>query len=61
MSTKIYIKCERKKTQFGFRNSMGIRDTLFYMQVLVQRCMDINRDVCVAYIDYEMAFDRVKH
>lgn len=60
---RIYKKCEEyiSETQFGFRNGLGTRDALFGLQVLVQRCMDINKDVHIAFIDYEKAFDRIKH
>lgn len=48
-------------TQFGFRGGFGTRDALFAMQVLVQRCQDMNKDVYLCFIDYEKAFDRVRH
>ena len=60
---RVYGKCEEyiSETQFGFRNGMGTRDALFCLQVLVQRCMDMGKDVYIAFIDYEKAFDRIKH
>lgn len=48
------------ETQYGFRNDLDIRDALFCRQVLVQRFMDMNRDMHVAYIYYEKPFDQVK-
>ncbi|CAH2267750.1 jg15167 [Pararge aegeria aegeria] len=61
--SRIYSKCESQLsyTQFGFRNGLGTRDALFGYQVLVQRFWDMNRNLFVCFIDYEKAFDRVRH
>ena len=48
-------------SQFGFRNGLGTREALFAFNVLAQRCMDMNVDVHVCYIDFEKAFDKVRH
>lgn len=48
-------------TQFGFRQGLGTREGLFSIQVLVQRCRDMNCDVYLCFIDFEKAFDRVRH
>lgn len=60
---RIYKKCEEQigETQFGFRNGLGTREALMGMHVLVQRCLDISVDVYACFIDYEKAFDCVKH
>lgn len=60
---RIYTKCEERmgNTQFGFRNGFGTREALFSMQVLTQRCRDMNVDVFACFIDYEKAFDMVQH
>lgn len=60
---RIYRKCEENisETQFGFRNGYGTRDALFAYQVLMQRCWDMNQSIYICFIDYEKAFDRVKH
>ncbi|XP_072402422.1 uncharacterized protein [Diabrotica undecimpunctata] len=34
---------------------------LFSLQVLIQRCRDMNKDVYICFIDYAKAFDNVKH
>jgi hypothetical protein len=49
------------KTQFGFREAMGTREALFSLQVLIQNCKEVQKDVFVCFIDYEKAFDRVQH
>lgn len=60
---RIYKKCEEEiaPNQFGFLNAVGTREALFSIQVLVQRCRDVNCNVFACLIDYQKAFDRVKH
>jgi len=60
---RIYKKCERdiSDSQFGFRQGLGTREALVATQVLVQNCYDQRKDVCLCFIDYEKAFDRVQH
>lgn len=60
---RIYSKCEQNitDTQFGFRNNMGTREALFGINVLLQRCKDVNKDVYLCFLDYNKAFDTVRH
>lgn len=60
---RIYKKCEESisNTQFGFRQGLGTREAIVATQVLVQNCHDQRRDVCLCFVDYEKAFDRVQH
>lgn len=60
---RIYKTCEEQisSTQFGFRNAFGTREALFSIQVLFQRCRDVNCEIYACFIDYQKAFDRVKH
>jgi len=60
---RLYSKCEQSmgKTQFGFKSALGTREALFAIQVLVQNCKDVQKDVFLGFIDYEKAFDRVQH
>lgn len=44
-------------TQLGFRNGLGTREGLFAFNVLVQRCLDFNRNLYVCLIDY----NKVRH
>lgn len=61
--TRIYTKCEFEigSTQFGFRNGVGTREAVFSLNVLTQRCRDMNVDVYACFIDYQRAFDCVSH
>lgn len=60
---RIYNKCESliSQNQFGFVNAVGTREALFAVQVLVQRCRDVNCEVYMCLIDYKKVFDRVQH
>lgn len=60
---RIRIKCEQdvSEEQFGFRQGFGTREALFSLSVLLQKCRDQRKDVYLCFIDYEKAFDRVKH
>jgi hypothetical protein len=60
---RIFRKCEEDMddTQFGFRSGLSTREALFSLNVLVQRCLDVNVDVYMCFIDYEKAFDTVRH
>lgn len=40
---------------------MGTREALFSLNVLTQRCRDMNVDVFACFIDYKKAFDCVTH
>ena len=60
---RIYTKCDQYvgEEQFGFRLGYGTREALFGLNVLLQKCRDQSQDVHLCFIDYEKAFDRVKH
>ena len=47
--------------QFDFRDAMTTREALFGIQVLLKNYKDVNRDVFLAFIDYEKTFDSVRH
>lgn len=60
---RIYNLCEEQivPNQFAFVNDVGTREALFSVQVLFQRCRDVNSNVFACLIDYQKAFDRVQH
>lgn len=60
---RIYKVCEEHmlETQFGFRDAVGTRKALLSIQVLFQRCRDVNCDVYACFVVYSKAFDRVQH
>lgn len=56
-------KCEGTigDSQFDFREDLGTREAIVATQVLVQNCYDQRKNICLCFIDYEKAFDRVQH
>ena len=48
-------------TQFGFKGGLGTREAVFSLNTLVQNCHDRRQNVYMCFIDYEKAFDSVKH
>ncbi|KAI5734561.1 hypothetical protein M8J77_007970 [Diaphorina citri] len=60
---RIYEKLEAgiSDSQFGFRSGMGTREALFAVNILIQRCLDLNKDIHACFIDFEKAFDKVQH
>jgi len=63
IQNRIKNKCEAilQKTQFGFRSGLGTREAVFCLQVLLQRCLEHQKEVYLCFIDYEKAFDTVQH
>ena len=60
---RIFRKCEEQidEAQFGFRNGLGTREAIFTLNVLTQRCRDMNHEVYACFIDYRKAFDCIDH
>ena len=47
--------------QFGFRKNKGTRNAIFVMRNLAERSIEVQKDIFAIFIDYEKAFDKVKH
>jgi len=47
------------KDQFGFRKGKGTRDAITTLRVLGERSLQGGKDLCICFVDYEKAFDRV--
>ena len=45
--------------QFGFRRGKGIRDAIGMMRIIAERTLEIEEELCVCFIDWQKAFDRV--
>ena len=65
--TKVILERMRRKIeenleedQFGFRKGRGTRDAIGCMRMLTERVLELNREICVCFIDYEKAFDMVR-
>ena len=55
------INREVGETQSGFREKMGTREGLLNFRLIVDKYQEVNKNICVCFIDYEKAFDRVYH
>ena len=45
--------------QFGFRRGEGTRDAIGIMRIIAKRTLEIDEELCVCFIDWQKAFDRV--
>jgi len=45
--------------QFGFRRGKGTRDAIWMMRIISERNLEIDEGLCVCFIDWQKAFDRV--
>ena len=45
--------------QFGFRREKGTRDGNGMMRIKAERTLEIDEELCVCFIDWQKAFDRV--
>lgn len=63
LHTRLYRRCEEVSgdSQFGFKSGFGTREAIFSLQMLIQNCLDQRKDVFICFIDYEKAFDNVRH
>lgn len=70
--TKIFLKIimnrivtpltgQISELQFGFRKGMGTREAIFILATIVGRALECNKKLYVCFIDYEKAFDSLRH
>src|SRR3989442_10204219 len=45
----------------GFRKGKGTRDAIFQLRMTCERSTEVNKNIYLCFIDYQMAFDRVRH
>ena len=45
--------------QFGFRRGKGTRVAIGMMRIIAERTLGIDIELCVCFIDWQKAFDRV--
>jgi len=45
--------------QFGFRRGKGTRDATGMLRIISERTLEIDEELCVCFIDWQKAFDRV--
>ena len=45
--------------QFGFRRGKGTRDAIGMITIIAERTMEIDEELCICFIDWQKASDRV--
>jgi hypothetical protein len=69
-TTKIIAKILRRRIerkiedvlgedQFGFKRGKATRDAMGMLRIISERTLEIDAEVCVCFIDWQNAFDRV--
>ena len=52
---------EISETQFGFMADKGTRNAIFALRTLMERAIEVQKDLYLCFIDYSKAFDKVGH
>lgn len=47
--------------QYGFRKNKGTRNAIFVLRTVIERAIEKQKDLYLCFIDFEKAFDTVKH
>ena len=55
------LRPEISPMQFGFVQDKGTRNAIFTMSMLIERCIEVQKDLYLCFIDYSKAFDKVQH
>ena len=48
-------------TQCGFIEGKGTANAIYILRQIIERTLEVNKDLYVCFIDYTKAFDRVGH
>ena len=56
---KLKLEAEVSVAQAGFRAGLGTQDHIMNLNILIQKCRDINNELHICFIDYSKAFDCV--
>ena len=52
---------EISEEQFGFMPDKGTRNAIFTLRMITERCVEMQKNVYISFIDYAKAFDKVQH
>ena len=55
------IQSEIAEVQYGFMQGKGTRNAIFIVRTILERMIEMQQEVYMCFIDFEKAFDRVKH
>ena len=59
MTQKLVMEIDA--AQAGFMKHRGTRDHIFILQLLIQKCYEMNRDLYICFVDYSKAFDNARY
>ncbi|KAI5700378.1 hypothetical protein M8J77_008043 [Diaphorina citri] len=55
------IESHLSESQLGFRRGKGCRDGLSGLRIILERSIEMKKDIYLAFIDFQKAFDNIKH
>ena len=55
------VRREIAEEQYGFMKGKGTANAIFLLRMICERAIEMQRDVYLCFIDYQKAFDTVKH
>ena len=55
------LRPEISQLQFGFVPDKSTRNAIFTLSMLAERCIEMQKDLYLCFIDYSKAFDKVRH
>ena len=55
------LDTNQPREQAGFRKHFSTRDHLQALNLVIEKCNEYNKTLCVGFVDYEKAFDSVEH
>ena len=63
LDERLKVKVEETvdKAQFGFRKGRGTRNATFMLRTIIERAVEKQKDLFMCFIDFEKAFDTVRH
>ncbi|GFO09466.1 DNA replication licensing factor mcm8 [Plakobranchus ocellatus] len=61
MRVRNKIKPEIAEEQCGFVEGKGTTNAIYILRTLIERALEVQKDVNLCFIDYTKAFDRVRH
>jgi len=48
-----------REDQFGFRRGKGTKDAIGMMRIIAEQTLEIDKELCICFIDWQKAFDHV--
>ena len=49
------------KEQYGFRKGKGTANAIFALRMIIERTIEMQKDMYMCFVDFEKAFDMVRH